>query len=99
MNIQKEQNGTELTIALSGRLDTNTAPLLERELAELTHGTIQSLIFDFSAVEYISSAGLRILLFAQKTMTKLGSMKVINANSQIMEVFDITGFSDFLTIE
>ena len=99
MNIQKKQNGTELTIALSGRLDTNTAPLLERELAELTHGTIQSLIFDFSAVEYISSAGLRILLFAQKTMTKLGSMKVINANSQIMEVFDITGFSDFLTIE
>lgn len=99
MNIQKKQNGTELTIALSGRLDTNTAPLLERELAELTHGTIQSLIFDFSAVEYISSAGLRILLFTQKTMTKLGSMKVINANSQIMEVFDITGFSDFLTIE
>lgn len=99
MNIQKKQNGTELIIALSGRLDTNTAPLLERELAELTHGTIQSLIFDFSTVEYISSAGLRILLFAQKTMTKLGSMKVINANSQIMEVFDITGFSDFLTIE
>lgn len=99
MNIQKKQNGTELTIALSGRLDTNTAPLLERELADLTLGKIQSLIFDFAALEYISSAGLRILLFAQKTMTKLGSMKVINANSQIMEVFDITGFSDFLTIE
>ena len=99
MNIQKKQNGTELTIALSGRLDTNTAPLLERELADLTLGKIQSLIFDFAALEYISSAGLRILLFAQKTMSKLGSMKVTNANSQIMEVFDITGFSDFLTIE
>lgn len=99
MNIQKKQTGTELTIALSGRLDTNTAPLLERELADLTLGTIQSLIFDFAALEYISSAGLRILLFAQKTMSKLGSMKVTNANSQIMEVFDITGFSDFLTVE
>lgn len=99
MNIQKKQNGTELTIALSGRLDTNTAPLLERELADLTLGKIQSLIFDFAALEYISSAGLRILLFAQKTMSKLGSMKVTNANSQIMEVFDITGFSDFLTVE
>lgn len=99
MNIQKKQNDTELTIALAGRLDTNTAPLLEHELEHLAQDEIKHLYFDFSELEYISSAGLRILLAMQKTMSKIGSMKVTNVNAQIMEAFDITGFSDFLTIE
>ena len=87
-----------LTIALSGRLDTNSSPALEAELKQSVSG-VKELIFDFSEVEYISSAGLRILLAAQKVMNRQGSMKLIGVNADVMEVFEITGFSDILTIE
>ena len=98
MNILKEQNGSELVIKLEGRLDTSTSPQLEEELKTALEG-IGLLVFDLSALEYISSAGLRVLLSAQKTMNKQGSMVVRGANEDIMEIFDVTGFADILTIE
>ena len=98
MNINKEQNGSELKIALEGRLDTTTAPELENELKSSLEG-LTGLTFDFSKLEYISSAGLRVLLSAQKTMNKQGCMIIKGVNETIMEVFDVTGFSDILTIE
>ncbi len=98
MTIDKKQTGTELTVALRGRLDTTTAPQLELELQNSLQG-VESLIFDFSALEYISSAGLRVLLYAQKVMNRQGKMVVRGANDMIREVFDITGFVDILTIE
>lgn len=98
MEIMKTLDQLTLTIALAGRLDTSTAPALEAELsASLTN--VASLILDFEKLEYISSAGLRVLLGAQKTMSRQGSMKVIHVNPDIMEVFEITGFCDVLTIE
>lgn len=96
MEIIKTQKENALQIALSGRLDTTTAPQLEEAL-ELDGVT--ELNFDFAKLEYISSAGLRVLLAAQKLMNKQGGMKVMNVNSDIMDVFEITGFSDILTIE
>ena len=87
-----------LTIALEGRLDTNTAPDLEKELKESTEG-INELILDLEKLEYISSAGLRVLLAAQKTMAKKGGMKLIHVNDLIMEILDVTGFVDILEIE
>lgn len=96
MTISKNSNGGELTVALEGRLDTATAPSLEAELGTLEGVT--SLIFDFEKLEYISSAGLRVLLASQKVMNKQGTMVINNANESIKEVFDITGFSDILTI-
>jgi anti-sigma B factor antagonist len=98
MTIEKKVNGTELEIALEGRLDTNSSPQLEAELKNSTDG-IESLIFDLGKLEYISSAGLRVLLSAQKTMNKQGKMAVRNANEDVMDVFDVTGFVDILTIE
>lgn len=98
MTINKNLNGTALTVALEGRLDTTTAPELEAELKQSLPGTTE-LIMDFEKLDYISSAGLRVLLSAQKTMTKQGSMKIIHANEMIMEVFEVTGFIDILTIE
>lgn len=98
MTINKKQNGSELKIALEGRLDTTTAPELENELKEALEG-ITNLEFDFSKLEYISSAGLRVLLSAQKTMNKQGEMAITGANETIMEVFEVTGFSDILTIK
>ncbi|MBR0092960.1 MAG: STAS domain-containing protein [Lachnospiraceae bacterium] len=98
MEIRKEQNGTELTIALVGRLDTTTAPELEAELKNGLEG-VTELKMDLKELEYISSAGLRVLLSAQKTMNKQGSMVVAGANETVMEVFEVTGFSDILTIE
>ena len=98
MNINKKQNGTNLEIALEGRLDTTTAPELERELKQSLNG-IETLTFDFAKVEYISSAGLRVLLSAQKAMFNKGSMKVTHANELVKEVFEVTGFADILTIE
>ena len=98
MTINKKSEGEKLTLTLSGRLDTNTAPALEAELKHSVDG-VKELIFDFSGVEYISSAGLRILLAAQKVMNRQGSMKLIGVNDDVMEVFEITGFSDILTIE
>ncbi len=98
MNILKEQNGSELVIKLEGRLDTSTSPQLEEELKTALEG-IGILVFDLSALEYISSAGLRVLLSAQKTMNKQGSMVVRNVRDEVNEIFDVTGFSDILTIE
>lgn len=98
LKIEKNKNDAELTIALVGRLDTNTSPQLEKELKDEIDG-VTSLTFDFKALEYISSAGLRVLLSAQKIMNKQGSMKITNVNSEIMEIFEVTGFSDILDIE
>ncbi len=98
LKIDKNKNDVELTIALEGRLDTNTSPQLEKELKDEIDG-VTSLTFDFKALEYISSAGLRVLLSAQKIMNKQGSMKITNVNSEIMEIFEVTGFSDILDIE
>ena len=98
MEIKKNQNGDALEIALIGRLDTTTAPMLETEVKE-NLGDVKNLTFDFAELEYISSAGLRVLLAAQKIMNVNGKMVIKNANSDIMDVFEITGFSDILTIE
>lgn len=98
MNIKKIRNGEKLSVILSGRLDTTSSPSLEAELKQSVNG-IKELVFDFSGVEYISSAGLRVLLAAQKVMNRQGSMKLTGVSADVMEVFDITGFSDILTIE
>ena len=98
MTIQQTKNGNALTIALEGRLDTMTAPELEETLKTAREG-VAELTFDFEKLDYISSAGLRVLLAAQKTMNQQGSMKVKNANEIIMEIFEVTGFADILTIE
>ncbi len=97
MTITKTGEGSELTIALEGRLDTTTAPDLEKEVQE-SLGGVSNLTFDLKALEYISSAGLRVLLSAQKIMNKQGDMKIIGANEAIMEVFEVTGFIDILNI-
>ena len=97
MKITKSQNGNNLTVALEGRLDTNTAPELESVLKNSLDG-ITELTIDMAALDYLSSAGLRILLGAQKTMNKQGSMKVTNVNDTIMEIFEVTGFVDILTV-
>ncbi len=98
MEISKAKNGSVMEISLTGRLDTNTAPQLEASVRE-DAAEITGLEFDFSNLDYISSAGLRVLLATQKTMNKQGYMKIKNVKPEIMEVFDITGFSDILTIE
>ncbi len=98
MKINKTLAGNVLTIALEGRLDTTTAPDLDQEL-KASLSDVTELIFDFAHLEYISSAGLRVLLSAQKAMNKQGTMKIQHANEMIMEVFDVTGFSDMLNIE
>ena len=97
MKIDKINNGNELIVKLDGRLDTNTASDLEQEVKDLTG--INSLVFDFEKLEYISSAGLRVLLACQKKMNILGKMVIKNADDSIKEIFEITGFSDILTIE
>lgn len=97
MKIDKKIDGNTLTITIEGRLDTNTSPELESEVASLDG--IEKLVFDFEKLEYISSAGLRIILGCQKKMNMQGSMLVKNVNADIKEVFDITGFSDIITIE
>lgn len=98
MTITKSLNGTEVTLSIAGRLDTTTAPELETEIKGCTDGATL-LTLDFAALEYISSAGLRVLLSAQKVMAKQGKMVVKNVNETVMEVFDVTGFADILTIE
>lgn len=97
MKINKTENQTVLTLALEGRLDTSTAPQLEAELKKSIDGK-EKLVFDLTNLEYISSAGLRVLLSTQKIMNRQGSMIVQNANEAVMDVFEITGFSDILTI-
>ena len=98
MRIEKNQEGEKLNLAVIGRLDTTTAPELEQELKESLEG-VKELILDLAGLEYISSAGLRVLLAAQRRMNKQGSMKLINVNELVMEVFEVTGFSTILTIE
>lgn len=98
MQINKTKAGEELTIALEGRLDTTTAPELDEVLKAELAG-ISKLAFDLSKLEYISSAGLRVLLSAQKTMNKQGSMVVRNVGEEVNEIFEVTGFSDILSIE
>ena len=98
LNINKNLNGETLTVTLEGRLDTTTAPQLEESLRKSMDG-IKELILDFQDLEYISSAGLRVLLSAQKNMAKQGSMKLIHVSDVIMEIFEVTGFVDILTIE
>ncbi|MDD6057166.1 MAG: STAS domain-containing protein [Clostridiales bacterium] len=98
MKIEKITNEGELELKLEGRLDTTTAPLLEAELKKSIDG-VAVLIFDFSELAYLSSAGLRVLLTAQKVMNKQGSMCIKHVNDTIMEIFEVTGFADILTIE
>lgn len=98
MEIIKNPEGSKLTVALSGRLDTTTSPMLESELKTSLDG-VSELFFDFKKLEYISSAGLRVLLSTQKTMSSKGSFVILNVHPDIMEVFEITGFSDILTIK
>lgn len=98
MTITKNSEGAKLTLTLEGRLDTTTAPQLEEEVKN-SLGGVEELVLDFAALEYISSAGLRVLLSAQKIMNKQGSMVIRNVNETINEVFEITGFNDVLTVE
>ncbi len=98
MNIEQKKDGNALTLALEGRLDTMTAPQLDAVLKEALPG-VEALTFDLEKLDYISSAGLRVLLSAQKAMNQQGAMKVKNANEMILEIFEVTGFCDILTIE
>jgi anti-sigma B factor antagonist len=98
MTIDKQINGSELTLSLTGRLDTTTAPELEAVIKENITG-VTNLVMDFAGLEYLSSAGLRVILSDQKTMNKQGEMVIRNVNETINEVFEITGFIDILTIE
>ena len=98
LNIQKQINGSDATVSLEGRLDTTTAPELESDLKSFID-SITNLVFDFEKLENISSAGLRVLLTAQKIMSKQGSMKLIHVREDVNEIFEVTGFSDILTIE
>lgn len=98
LNIAKNVNGSEIKLILEGRLDTATAPQLEATLNSVLAG-VTALKFDLEKLDYISSAGLRVLLSAQKTMNKQGSMVISNVSPEVKEIFDVTGFTDILTIE
>ena len=98
MTINKTENGSEMTLLLTGRLDTTTAPQLEAELKNSLDG-VTALTLDFAGLEYLSSAGLRVILAAQKTMNRQGKMVIRHVSEIIMEVFEVTGFSDILAIE
>ncbi len=98
MTITKKLDGSKLTFSLEGRLDTTTAPEFEATLNASLLG-VDDLVLDFSNLEYISSAGLRVLLSTQKKMNKVGKMTVTGVNETVNEVFEVTGFSDILTIE
>ena len=98
MTIEIKRNAEETIIELVGRLDTTTAPALDKTISD-DIGDTKNLVLDVKGLEYISSAGLRVLLSAQKKMQKIGSMKVSNVREEVMEVFEMTGFADILTIE
>ena len=98
LNISKTQEGGRLTVALSGRLDTVTSPELEKSLQESLPGA-EELVLDFEGLDYVSSAGLRVLLSTQKIMSRRGGMTLRHVNEIIAEVFEVTGFADILTIE
>lgn len=98
LNIDKKVDGKNIELVLSGRIDTTTAPELDKAIQEII-GNAQNLVFNFADIDYISSAGLRVLLTSQKAMNKQGSMKVIHVNESVMEIFEVTGFSEILSIE
>lgn len=98
LDIKKTLEGSALNVVLDGRLDTTTAPELEQQIKDDIEG-VKELTFDMEKLDYISSAGLRVLLSCQKIMTKQGSMVVKNVSEEVMEIFEVTGFSDILTIE
>ncbi len=98
MTITKKQEGNKLTLALEGRLDTTTAPELETEVKDSISG-VEELVLDLEQLEYMSSAGLRVLLSAQKVMNTQGKMTVIHVNETISEIFEVTGFDEILNIE
>ena len=98
MNVLKNRDGSTLNVALEGRLDTTTAPQLEEELRSALDG-VTELFFDLEKLDYISSAGLRVLLASQKVMNRQGEMIIKNVANEVQEIFDVTGFSDILTIE
>ena len=99
MEIQQNKDGEKLTVALSGRLDTATAPQLEDSLNQALEG-VRELVFDFNGLQYISSAGLRLMLASQKKMSAAGgSMKLVGVNDVVREVFEVTGFTKILSIE
>ena len=97
MEVSKIQKENSLTVAVKGRIDRSTAPTLEEELKNSLDG-IEKLTFDFTGVEYISSAGLRVMLATQKIMNRQGEMEIIGVNDTVMEIFDVTGFSDIIKI-
>ena len=98
LKIDKTENGTKTSFKLEGKLDTITAPELEKELEDSLDG-VEELIFDFTGIEYISSAGLRVILNTQQQMLERGEMKLVGVNEIIMDIFEVTGFVDILTIE
>ena len=98
MTIRIKKTAAETILEIAGRLDTTTAPVLDKTVSEDIEGT-KDLVLDLKDVEYISSAGLRVLLTAQKKMKKIGSMKVKNVCETVMEIFEMTGFADILAIE
>ena len=98
MTITTEKNGEAILLKIEGRLDTTTAPEIEKAIYEMPEST-KDLVLDMNALEYISSAGLRVLLAAQKKMNKIGTMKLVGVCDAVMEVFEMTGFADILTIE
>ena len=98
MNIIKNKNGNMMTLQIEGRLDTTTAPLFEKEIT-LLEADVTDLLIDMSALAYISSAGLRVLLGAQKKMNRIGTMRLTGVSETIMDVFEMTGFADILNIE
>jgi len=98
MTIEMKKEAKKLTLKIAGRLDTTSAPEMEKAVKE-NIGGIEELVIDLGQLEYISSAGLRVLLSAQKTMNTQGSMKVVNVSDTIMEIFEITGFNEIMTIK
>ena len=98
MEIKKTQNGTHLTVAVEGRLDTMTSPALDKEL-KASYSDIDKLTLDFTAIKYISSAGLRVLLVAEQEMGRKGGLTVKGASKEVMDVFEVTGFSEILAFE
>lgn len=99
MQIKKNVSGETLTLQIDGRIDTTTAPMLEGELKHSVTNDIDCLIFDFEKVEYMSSAGIRVVMAADKVMSRQGEMKMIHVNEEIWEMLDMTGLTDLLTIE
>ena len=99
MKVTKQVSSGTLTVLIDGRIDTITAPILERELNYSVTNDITCLIFDFEKVEYMSSAGIRVIMVADKVMSKQGEMKLIHVSEEVFDIFDITGLADLLTIE